>query len=177
MLFNESKSQGLLLSYFQVLCRPHEQRLRKFKSKNFMSDERKIKNEIINYSVNRGEHICSSKKWKRTAPIGDWVTPQQRERKWGEQKIQYLFQVVHNSGCWKRITNSEKFSPSQEFQLIPKIVYTPENYKIIRRSINSAEDSSNVIIKNDQNYNADRFKIEIWYNVNNRKGLQNSRNK
>ena len=51
----------------------------------------------------------------------------------------------------KKISNFEKFSPSQKFQLIPKIVYTPENYKIIRRFTNSAEDLSNVIIKNDQN--------------------------
>ena len=69
VLFNKSKSQGLLLIYFQVPCRPRERRLRKIKSKNFMSDEGKIENEIINYSVNRGEQNCSSKKWKRTAQI------------------------------------------------------------------------------------------------------------
>ena len=54
VLFSESKSQGLLLIYFQVPCRPREQKLRKFRSKDFMSDEGKIENEIINYSGNRG---------------------------------------------------------------------------------------------------------------------------
>ena len=62
VLFNESKSQGLLLICFQVPCRPREQKLRKFKSKDFMRDEGKIEIEIINYSVNRGEQICSCKK-------------------------------------------------------------------------------------------------------------------
>ena len=77
VLFNESNSQGLLLIYFQVPCRPCEQRLRKFKSKDFMSDEGKIENEIINYSVNRVEQICSSKKRQRTAQIDNWVMSQQ----------------------------------------------------------------------------------------------------
>ena len=45
--------RGFLLVYFQLLSRPREQRLREFKSKDFMSDEGKIENEIINYSVNR----------------------------------------------------------------------------------------------------------------------------
>ena len=59
VLFNESKSQGFLQIYFQMPCRPREQRLRKFKSKDFMSDGRKIENEIINISVNRRKtDIC-----------------------------------------------------------------------------------------------------------------------
>ena len=36
-------------------CRLHEQRLRKFNSKDFMSDERKIESEVINHSVYQGE--------------------------------------------------------------------------------------------------------------------------
>ena len=40
----------------------------------------------------------------------------------GKKKIQYLFQVVHNSGCWKRITNFKKFSLSQKFELTPNFV-------------------------------------------------------
>ena len=71
VLLNGNKSQGLLLIYFRVPCRPRERRLRKFKTKDFMSDERKIENEIIKYSVNRGKQTCSSEKRKRTAHIGN----------------------------------------------------------------------------------------------------------
>ena len=77
--------------------------------------------------------------------------------------------------CWNK--NYTKLYPSHNSQLNPKIVHTPENYKIINRFINSAEDSTHVIFKNDQNEDADHPKIEIWYNVNNYKGLQNSRYK
>ena len=49
VLFNKSKSQGLLLIYFEVPCRPREQRLRKFKSKGFMNGEAKIENETMTY--------------------------------------------------------------------------------------------------------------------------------
>ena len=59
------------------------------------------------------------------------------------------------------ITNYKKIFPSQNFPLIAKIVYTPEIYQIINRLINSAENLTNVIIKNDQNQIADYSKMEI----------------
>ena len=50
-----------------------------------------------------------------------------------------------------------KLSPSHNSQLNPVVVDNPESYKIT----NSAENSTNVIIKNDQNEDTDHPTIEI----------------
>ena len=70
VLFTESKSQGLLFIYFQVPCRPREQRLRRFKSRDILSDERKKENEIIKYSVNRGEQYVQVKNERDLRKLG-----------------------------------------------------------------------------------------------------------
>ena len=64
-----------LLSLFSLPCWLREQRLRKFNTKDFMSDEKKIENEIIIYSVYRGK--TNAFKWneRETAQIGNWVMP------------------------------------------------------------------------------------------------------
>ena len=48
------------------------------------------------------------------------------------------------------ISNYRKFSPSQKSYSIPEVVNTPEDYTPIKRFFSWAEDSSDVIIKNDQ---------------------------
>ena len=73
--------------------------------------------------------------------------------------------IPKDSQQWFRksccITNYKKLLPSQKSHLIPKSIYTPENYKIINRFINSAEDLTSLKIKNDQNQSADYSKMEI----------------
>ena len=139
MFFKESKSQGLLLIYFQVPCRPRKQRLRKFKSKDFEnSDERKIGNEIINYSVNREEQICSSKKMKENCTNWGLSHSSTTVTKAGGIENPSLFQVVHNSGRWKRI----KFvilSLTEISVNSQNCIYSRRYYKVIRRFINSAD--------------------------------------
>ena len=51
---NKQNESLELLSLFSLPCWLREQRLRKFNSKDFMSDERGIENEIINCSVYLG---------------------------------------------------------------------------------------------------------------------------
>ena len=57
----------------------------------------------------------------------------------------------------EEITNFIKFSPLLKIQLFPKIVILQI---VTNFFINSAEDSTNVIIKNDQNEDADHPKLE-----------------
>ena len=85
---NESRA---FISLFSLLCWLREERLRKFNSKDFMSDERKLENEIIGYSVNRGKtNICH---WieKKTAQFGNWVMSSWAI-KVGTGRSRYLFQ-------------------------------------------------------------------------------------
>ena len=69
----------------------------------------------------------------------------------GNRKSSIYSRLFTTAVVEKELQIFGKFSPSQDFQLIPKIVYTPEDYKLIKRFINSAEGLSDVIIKNDQN--------------------------
>ena len=48
----------------------------------------------------------------------------------------------------------------KDFLLIPKIVHTPEKYEFINKFISSADDSTHVLIRNDQDENTDHPKIE-----------------
>ena len=64
-MFDEIKTQGFLLIYFQLPCWLRKQRLRKINSKGFMSDQRKIESEIINYSINRGNETYANEMKKK----------------------------------------------------------------------------------------------------------------
>ena len=53
-------------------CWLHEQKLRKFNSKDFASDERKLEIEIVNYSVSHKKMATMCNKIKgETAPYGN----------------------------------------------------------------------------------------------------------
>ena len=51
-------------------CWLRKQRLRKFNSKDFMSDESKIENEIINFSVYRGEQAYANEMKRKQRNLG-----------------------------------------------------------------------------------------------------------
>ena len=52
-----------------------------------MSDEGKIGKEIINYSVNRGEQICSSKNERELRNLGIESSPNSSNKSVGEWKF------------------------------------------------------------------------------------------
>ena len=74
------------------------------------------------------------------------------------RKVGVRGNLVYIPGCSQqrllkknyRVRNYKKFSPLQKFQFIPKFVHTPEDYKFNTKFINSAEDLTNVLLKNDQ---------------------------
>ena len=55
---------------FLLLCWLREQILRKFNSKDFMSDERKIEDETIKHSVNRGKQTKASELKRKRNNLG-----------------------------------------------------------------------------------------------------------
>ena len=57
-----------------------------------------------------------------------------------------------------KIQFTENYSPDR---ILPKIVFTPKNYKIVDNFVNSTEYFSNVITKNEQTQSADRSKMKI----------------
>ena len=56
-------------------CRPREQRLRKLKCKDFMSDEGEIENEKVKYSVNRGNKYNQMKTERELRKLGTESCP------------------------------------------------------------------------------------------------------
>ena len=55
LFFSQKQTSGAFIHLFSVPCRPREQSCVSSNSKDFMSDERKIGNEKINYSVGWGK--------------------------------------------------------------------------------------------------------------------------
>ena len=79
-------------------------------------------------------------------------------RRVGEKKE--IHSIPKYSQQW--LKNFIKFQVTENYfpgRILPKIVYTPKNYKIVDKFVNSTEYFSNVIIKNDQNQSADRSKL------------------
>ena len=75
----------------------------------------------------------------------------------GEKKTSVSIPIY--SQQWLKIFT--KFQITENYfpdRILPKIVYTPENYKIVDKFVNSTEYFSNVIIRNDPNQSADRSK-------------------
>ena len=58
------------MSLFSLPCWLREQRLRKFNSMDFMSDGRKIENDVINYSVYRGKQTYASEMKRKRRNLG-----------------------------------------------------------------------------------------------------------
>ena len=96
-----------------------------------MSDEGKIGNKKINYSVNRREETyATEKKWKRTALMGNESCPN-RSGDSGSNKIFSLHFESPTTAVLKFFVKNRiyrKLSPSYKSQLNPKNVNTPKNY-------------------------------------------------
>ena len=65
---NESLEPYLSVS---LPCWLREQKLRQINSKDFASDDRKIENEIVNYSVSHKKATMCRRNEKKTAPYGN----------------------------------------------------------------------------------------------------------
>ena len=68
----EISLSGFYLS-LSVLCWPREQLLRKFSSKDFMSDDKKLETEIFNYSDNKGKRSAFVQCEVQMHVSGNWV--------------------------------------------------------------------------------------------------------
>ena len=81
-----------LLSSVSWPCWLREQKLREFNSKDFASDERKIENEIVNYSVSHKKRatICP----KNQGKLHHMVVNSRLLARIGDGKKIYLFQMI-----------------------------------------------------------------------------------
>ena len=69
--FVDKQNESLeIISPFSLPCWLREQRLRKFNSKDFMSHERKIAQEITKYSVNRGKQPYANEMKRKRQNLG-----------------------------------------------------------------------------------------------------------
>ena len=122
-----------------------------------MSDEGKIENEIINYSVNLGNKYNQAKNERELRKLIAESCPNS-SNKVGVKGILVSIpallqlQLEERKICELQIT---KNSLPQRFPLIPEIVNTPADYRFIQNFTSSKENLLDVIIKSDRSQNID----------------------
>ena len=105
-----------------------EQKLRKFNSKDFASDEKNIENEIVNYSVShKKRQTCVIEK---KGKLQHMVVNSRLRARTVDGKKNYLFQIIRNSSCQRIFTKLKITKNFLQLSIIEdSLEIIPKNYQ------------------------------------------------